>query len=129
MKYYSSVTLTDDFEDPHHITVTAFCLLLNLQVVNGYFVHYFSPEGIPPVMKNVVFVIDVSGSMSGTKIQQTREAMETILDQLREGDTFNIVTFQSHINTWQTSQMVPVTPDTIKSAQAFARNLRANGGK
>ena len=79
-------------------------------------------------MKNVVFVIDVSGSMSGIKIQQTREALETILGQLREGDTFNIVTFQSQISTWQTDQMVPVTPDMIKSAQSFARNLPANGG-
>ena len=80
-------------------------------------------------MKNVVFVIDVSGSMSGTKIQQTREAMETILSQLREGDTFNIVTFESKIRTWQTSKMVPVTPDTIKSAQTFARKFFASGGK
>ena len=80
-------------------------------------------------MKNVVFVIDVSGSMSGIKIQQTREAMETILGQLREGDTFNIVTFESQIHTWQTSQMVPVTPDMIKSAKEFARDLHATGSK
>ena len=67
--------------------------------------------------------------MSGTKIGQTKEAMETILGQLREGDTFNIVTFQSLIQTWKTDQMVPANPDTIKSAQAFAQGLRANGGK
>ena len=115
--------------NPLHTKVTAVCLNLHLQVVNGYFVHYFSPEGIPHVKKNVVFVIDVSGSMSGIKIKQTRKAMETILGQLREGDTFNIVTFESQIETWLMNQMMPVTPDTIKSAQEFARNLHARGGK
>jgi secreted protein with Ig-like and vWFA domain len=33
-------------------------------------VHYFAPEGLPTMPKNVVFVIDKSGSMSGRKIQQ-----------------------------------------------------------
>jgi secreted protein with Ig-like and vWFA domain len=42
----------------------------HLQVVNGYFVHFFAPQGLPVVPKNVVFVIDVSGSMSGRKIEQ-----------------------------------------------------------
>lgn len=41
-----------------------------LQIVNGYFVHFFAPQGLPVVPKNIVFVIDVSGSMSGRKIQQ-----------------------------------------------------------
>ena len=100
-----------------------------MQAVNGYFVHYFSPEGIPPVKKNVVFVIDVSGSMIGTKIQQTRVAMETILGQLKEGDKFNIVTFESLIRTWKRGQMVSVTPDTIKSAQDFSRRLKTDGSK
>ena len=54
--------------------------------MNGYFVHYFSPEGLAPAHKNVVFVIDVSGSMSGLKISQTKDAMRTILVDIREGD-------------------------------------------
>ncbi|XP_072027285.1 inter-alpha-trypsin inhibitor heavy chain H3-like [Amphiura filiformis] len=99
-----------------------------IEVVNGYFVHHFSPEGFPPAMKHVVFVIDVSGSMSGTKIQQTRKAMRTILDQLREDDTFNIVTFSSDVTTWQSEKMVPVTPDTIKQATNFVSGLEAYGG-
>lgn len=40
------------------------------QIENGYFVHYFAPEGLSGIPKNVIFVIDKSGSMSGKKIQQ-----------------------------------------------------------
>lgn len=40
------------------------------QVHDGYFVHYFAPKGLPVVPKDVIFVIDVSGSMIGTKIKQ-----------------------------------------------------------
>ena len=78
-----------------------------------------------PNRKNVVFVIDVSGSMSGTKIQQTREAMDTILDQLREGDTFNIATFHRSVESWKPGTLVPVNPDTVKEAKEFSRSLRA----
>uniref|UniRef100_A0A8C6R1C7 Inter-alpha-trypsin inhibitor heavy chain H3 n=1 Tax=Nannospalax galili TaxID=1026970 RepID=A0A8C6R1C7_NANGA len=42
----------------------------NVQIVNGYFVHFFAPQGLPVVPKNIVFVIDVSGSMYGRKMQQ-----------------------------------------------------------
>uniref|UniRef100_A0A7N6BW82 Inter-alpha-trypsin inhibitor heavy chain family member 6 n=1 Tax=Anabas testudineus TaxID=64144 RepID=A0A7N6BW82_ANATE len=65
----------------------------DIQVYDGYFVHYFAPRGLPVVPKDVIFVIDVSGSMIGTKIKQTKQAMCTILGDLREGDHFNIITF------------------------------------
>lgn len=40
------------------------------QIVNGYFVHFFSPPDLQRVPKNVVFVIDRSGSMMGRKMAQ-----------------------------------------------------------
>lgn len=45
---------------------------LSSQVYDGYFVHYFAPKGLPVVPKDVIFVIDVSGSMIGTKIKQVK---------------------------------------------------------
>ncbi|XP_071961691.1 inter-alpha-trypsin inhibitor heavy chain H3-like isoform X2 [Antedon mediterranea] len=96
------------------------------QIVNGYFVHYFSPEGLPAVRKNVVFVIDVSGSMSGRKIQQTKQAMFTILDDLREIDFFNIVKFNSEIIKWQSS-LKRASPENIGSGKKFIDLLRAHG--
>ncbi len=57
----------------------------SLQIVNGYFVHFFAPPDLPRVPKNVVFVIDRSGSMGGRKIQQVRlgECDVTITDRER----------------------------------------------
>lgn len=38
--------------------------------MNGYFVHYFAPSEMPVFPKNIIFVIDKSGSMIGNKIRQ-----------------------------------------------------------
>lgn len=43
---------------------------LVFQVFNGYFVHYFAPDNMDPIPKNILFVIDVSGSMWGIKMKQ-----------------------------------------------------------
>lgn len=51
------------------------------QVYDGYFVHYFAPRGLPVVPKDVIFVIDVSGSMIGTKIKQVK--WTSLIDLLR----------------------------------------------
>uniref|UniRef100_A0A4W3IBL3 Inter-alpha-trypsin inhibitor heavy chain H3 n=1 Tax=Callorhinchus milii TaxID=7868 RepID=A0A4W3IBL3_CALMI len=45
----------------------------NIAIVNGYFVHHFGPANLPRVPKNVVFVIDQSGSMMFTKMFQVRK--------------------------------------------------------
>ena len=49
----------------------------------------------PP--KTVVFVVDRSGSMSGKKIEQAQEALKFVLNNLREGDLFNIVAYDSEV--------------------------------
>lgn len=36
----------------------------------GYFVHHFAPSNLPRISKNVVFLIDQSGSMHGKKMEQ-----------------------------------------------------------
>ena len=47
-----------------------------IQVVDGYFVHFFAPNNLPHLFKHVYFVLDVSGSMYGkrtvTKINKRR---------------------------------------------------------
>ena len=58
----------------------------DVQIGAGRFVHYFSPEDLPTLIKHVIFVIDVSGSMGGTKIKQTQDAMLWIVDQLDSQD-------------------------------------------
>ena len=43
--------------------------------------------------KNIIFVLDRSGSMSGKKIEQSKKALEFVLTNLNEGDNFNIVDY------------------------------------
>uniref|UniRef100_A0A1Y1ND92 Inter-alpha-trypsin inhibitor heavy chain H4-like n=1 Tax=Photinus pyralis TaxID=7054 RepID=A0A1Y1ND92_PHOPY len=69
-------------------------------VQDGYFVHFFAPTDLKPLPKQVVFVLDTSGSMWGQKIEQLKQAMLNILDQLNEHDTLNLVEFNSNTKVW-----------------------------
>lgn len=98
-----------------------------VQVHDGYFVHYFAPRGLPVVPKDVIFVIDISGSMIGTKIKQTKQAMNTILGDLREGDHFNIITFSDKVQTWKRGRTVRATRQNVRDAKDFVRSISAEG--
>ncbi|KAF0029853.1 hypothetical protein F2P81_018958 [Scophthalmus maximus] len=100
----------------------------DIQVLNGHFVHYFAPKDLPVVPKNVVFVIDTSASMLGTKIRQTKDALFTILRDLRPGDHFNFVSFSNKIKVWQPNRLVPVTPLNVRDAKKFIFTLMPTGG-
>ncbi|XP_019898569.2 inter-alpha-trypsin inhibitor heavy chain H5 isoform X2 [Esox lucius] len=100
----------------------------DIQVLNGHFVHYFAPKDLPVVPKNVVFVIDTSASMLGTKMKQTKEALFTILSDLRPSDRFNFVSFSSRIKVWQPKHLVSVTPLNVRDAKKFIYGLHPTGG-
>src|SRR5205085_8106915 len=56
--------------------------------------------------KDVIFVIDVSGSMDGEKLQQAKEALRFGLKQtLKDSDRFNIIAFESHIRAMSPTMM------------------------
>ena len=74
----------------------------DITVVQDTVIHSFSPKDLPPLPKNIIFVIDVSGSMGGRKIEQTFYGMLAILDQLREEDMFMIILFESSLKYWPT---------------------------
>lgn len=65
---------------------------------DGYFVHFYVPDDLPPLPKHVVFTLDTSGSMSGRKIEQLKEAMIFILDQIMPQDLISILDFNNVIN-------------------------------
>lgn len=89
--------------------------------------HHISPEGIPITRKNVIFVIDVSGSMSGNKLTQTKSALNTIIGEVRDFDMFSIITFSNTIQTWETS-LVSATTTKKEKALKYIRRLDADGG-
>ena len=79
------------------------------------------------IARESIFVIDTSGSMSGTSIEQAREALASGLAQLQKGDTFNVVEFNS------TAQRLfpepqPVTTANVERARGWVQKLEADGG-
>uniref|UniRef100_A0A3Q1EED8 Inter-alpha-trypsin inhibitor heavy chain H3 n=1 Tax=Acanthochromis polyacanthus TaxID=80966 RepID=A0A3Q1EED8_9TELE len=98
----------------------------DIQIVNGYFVHFFAPPDLPRVPKNVVFVIDRSGSMSGIKMQQTREAMLAILKDLHEEDYFALIPFDSSIEPWKES-LIKATKGNVAEAMAYVKKINDRG--
>ncbi|XP_075408523.1 inter-alpha-trypsin inhibitor heavy chain H5 [Tenrec ecaudatus] len=99
----------------------------DIQVLNGYFAHYFAPKDLPPLPKNVVFVLDSSASMVGTKLRQTKDALFTILHDLRPQDHFNIVGFSNRIKVWK-DHLVSVTPDNIRDGKIYIHHMSPSGG-
>ncbi|XP_075288448.1 inter-alpha-trypsin inhibitor heavy chain H4 isoform X1 [Opisthocomus hoazin] len=99
----------------------------DIQIVNGYFVHYFAPHEMPVFPKNVIFVIDRSGSMAGRKIEQTRDALLKILQDLRPEDHFSFITFNSKVVEWKGS-LLQATAENVASAAGFVQTLAASGG-
>ena len=78
--------------------------------------------------KNIVFVIDVSGSMSGQKIEQTRQAMFTILSQLRVTDSFNIVIFNAFTDQWRNSASLATSGNVQEGKRFVSERVKAGGG-
>ncbi|XP_026547727.1 inter-alpha-trypsin inhibitor heavy chain H3-like, partial [Notechis scutatus] len=98
----------------------------NLQVVNGYFVHFFAPKILERLPKNVAFVIDVSGSMYGQKIRQAKEALTKIVEDLKEEDHFNIILFESSVSTWK-DNLIQATPENVNQSKEFISQIKDSG--
>jgi len=102
-----------------------------IQVIDGYFVHYFVPDSLPVLPKHVIFVLDVSGSMSGTKMAQMKDAMFTVLDDMTEKDRFDLITFSHGVQVWRGQQGSTALRATKENKQAgidFVLGLMAGGG-
>jgi len=97
---------------------------------DGYFLLLASPEvkssesSLPP--KTVVFVVDRSGSMSGKKIDQAREALKFVLNNLRDGDLFNIVAYDSEVEAFR-SELQRFEPSSRSEALSWVDSIYAGG--
>ncbi len=98
---------------------------------DGYFMLLASPkvkwDQAATINRNMTFVIDTSGSMSGEKIQQAREALIFNLNQLSATDRFQLLTFSDMINPF-TPQPVKAESKQVATAVNYARKLEAAGG-
>ena len=95
---------------------------------NGFFVLLIEPEPTSTVIaKDFVIVIDNSGSMSGTKIQEAKTAAAYMVDNLNLGDYFNVITFNSTATAWS-NDLVPFNAATQTSALNWIAQVQAGGG-
>jgi len=96
----------------------------------GYFLLLASPRIDQPeaqrTAKTVVFAVDRSGSMSGEKMEQAKAAAKFVLNNLHEGDTFNIVAYDSEIETFR-PELEKFTKETREAALGFVNGLYAGG--
>ena len=77
--------------------------------------------------KELVFVLDTSGSMGGFPIEKAKETMKLALDNLYPSDTFNLITFAGDTRILF-PQPVPATRANLNKAQAFLRASTGSGG-
>jgi Ca-activated chloride channel family protein len=96
----------------------------------GHFLFLFSPDlalaASATIPKDIVFVLDRSGSMSGEKLEQARDALVFILGQLGEADHFSVVSFDDRIAVWE-SELQPVNWRTLDAASRYVYQLSAGG--
>src|SRR5581483_3636825 len=83
-----------------------------------------SPVRLP---REVVFIIDTSGSMEVASIRQAKAALDLALDRLQPGDRFNVIEFNSVTRPLFSAPM-PLDPATLAQARGFVAKLQANGG-
>ncbi|XP_036125925.1 inter-alpha-trypsin inhibitor heavy chain H6 [Molossus molossus] len=122
---FSSSGIMADFVVQYDVVMED--IIGDVQIYDGYFIHYFAPRGLPPVEKNVVFVIDVSGSMFGTKMKQTKKAMNVILGDLRANDYFNIISFSDTVSIWKAGGSIQATIQNVHSAKDYLGHMEADG--
>ncbi len=77
--------------------------------------------------REVVYVIDTSGSMAGASIQQAKQALSLAIGRLRPDDRFNVIEFNSTTDSLFDLPR-PATPANRTSARAWVDALQANGG-
>ncbi len=81
----------------------------------------------PSLARELILVVDTSGSMHGDSIEQARAALELALQQLRPGDRFNVIQFNDRLHSLFTDA-VPADAAHLRRARDYVRSLRAEGG-
>ncbi|MFN3918516.1 MAG: VIT domain-containing protein [Flavobacteriales bacterium] len=98
---------------------------------DGYFMLLASPAiSIQPnqvTNKNMLIVLDRSGSMSGKKIEQGRKAMEFVINNLNDGDLFNIITFDDRVEVYK-EEIQRYSKKSRDDANSYISGVMAGGG-
>lgn len=97
----------------------------------GYMMHVFSPNetdlGTTALNKDIIFVVDKSGSMTGDKIAQVKTVFTKIISDLPPEDYFNVIFFDNTIQKYSSTLMEANTKNK-EDATNFVNGLNAAGG-
>ena len=77
--------------------------------------------------REVILVLDRSGSMAGEKLEQVRAAALQVLEGLEDGESFNILVYHEAVESFA-SEPVVKNAETMRAARAYIRGIRARGG-
>ncbi|WP_454814712.1 marine proteobacterial sortase target protein [Labrys neptuniae] len=99
---------------------------------DDYLIAYVTPPSLKTAQadqrpRDVTFVIDNSGSMGGTSIEQARASLGYALSRLSQADRFNVIRFDDTF-TNLFGGTLPATAENIARAQDYVSRLQANGG-
>ncbi len=93
----------------------------------GFLLPPVDEEKLPALPRDVTFIVDVSGSMHGTSMEQAKEAMLTALDLLKPEDLFEIIVFNDqYFRLFEKS--LPASRNNLDLARKFVGRLKADNG-
>lgn len=97
---------------------------------DGFFMLLISPkyeiDKKKIIEKDFIFVLDRSGSMKGPKIEQAKKALRFCVENLNDGDRFNLILFNTDVEPF-TKELVSVRKER-KNALEFIDDITGNGG-
>jgi Ca-activated chloride channel family protein len=98
---------------------------------SGFFLMLMAPKVELPkefqVPRDVVLVLDTSGSMRGVKLEQAKKALKYCLGQLSGDDRFAMIEFSAKVNKYR-GELTSAKVDELDAAKKWVDNLKATGG-
>jgi Ca-activated chloride channel family protein len=95
---------------------------------HGYALIAISPPAarMRALPRDLTFVMDVSGSMRGQKLEQAKAAARVVLRSLERADRFRVIDFATDVNAFSDG-FVHATPENVRAARQYVDNLKAEG--
>ena len=98
---------------------------------DGFFMLLIAPkyeiESEEVIEKDIIFVLDKSGSMQGEKLEQAKGALKFCVNSLNDGDKFGVISFSTDVAEFDNS-LLPATSGNVKKAVKFIDDFKARGG-
>ena len=101
------------------------------KIGGGYFLLLAGAPVKAPVnstlKREVILVLDRSGSMAGEKMEQARAAALQVLEGLEDGEAFNILVYNEAVESFAAEPVIK-TAETMRAARAYIKGIRPRGG-